>query len=301
MRAGQGRAFPRGLCVAFLACIQPAAAQETGGFAREVGAGARINEAGRLRMLSQRVAAMACYDAAGIEEIAPRRELTAAMDTFERILDALDSGDEALGILGAESDPRILDRIVTLRAIWEPLRASIEANGDAGSGGDVGEIYLQAEPLLDTARWLVTDVSGRYANPIALTRAEALRIDIAGRQRMLSQRMSKSFCFARSGSQVEAARAEFREASDIFDASLRALRFGMPTAGVNATEDPEILSALDEILADWDGLSERIEAVSDGAPSDEAEVVAFVRVMDDLLARMNAVVGLYAEVSAAGP
>jgi hypothetical protein len=41
---------------------------------------------------------------------------------------------------------------------------------------------------------LVSDLLAQYSNPNAMLQAIAMLVDISGRQRMLTQRMSKNFC-----------------------------------------------------------------------------------------------------------
>ena len=80
---------------------------------------------------------------------------------------------------------------------------------------------------------MVSEISGQYANQAELLQSDALAIDVAGRQRMLSQRMSKNVCLVGSGINVDAAKAELAATAQVFATSLFALRDGMVQAGIN--------------------------------------------------------------------
>ncbi|SFJ88786.1 Type IV pili methyl-accepting chemotaxis transducer N-term, partial [Jannaschia pohangensis] len=203
-------------------------------FIQDVGGGARIDMSGKLRMLSQRIAASACNEAAGIALDQSVPMIAAAVAEYDRIIAALEHGDDELGIFGAETNRKILADIQALHAVWDPLHVDL----DTAIAGDITaeeafQIEAVSDELLKIAQHMVSLISGRYADPAALMQADALTIDIAGRQRMLAQRMSKNACLIASGHDVEASRAEMLAALEMYDTSLTALRFGMPTAGIS--------------------------------------------------------------------
>lgn len=267
-----------------------------GGFVDDVGASERVNYAGRLRMLSQRIAAAACYGHGGIERDDAVALLDASMAEYDRILDALEGGDEGLGIRGTEENPRTVRQIEATREAWHALRDAVPAD-PASDEWDVGAVHRAAAPLLSEAQALVDEIVGRYADPAALLHADAIRIDIAGRQRMLSQRVSKNLCFLSRDIEPESARAQLTQAADLFEASANALRFGMPTAGVLASEDPEIVAGLDDILSRWAVVRGKVDATLDGGAMTGEQAADAFHAMNAITARMNEVVGLYSDTS----
>ncbi|MEM7642163.1 MAG: type IV pili methyl-accepting chemotaxis transducer N-terminal domain-containing protein [Pseudomonadota bacterium] len=267
------------------------------GFVNDVSAGERVDYAGRLRMLSERVTAMICYNFADIGGMDAQTGLTVTAFEIEQILDALEFGDPALDIVGAETNTRVLARINQVRAVWEPMRQSIEATLESGIHSSVSYIYLQSSPFLEATIWLATEIEGVYSDPTALLQEDAMRINIAARQRMLLQRVSKTYCLTRSAIQSEDALAELDAAADLWGLSARALRYGMPEAGVNQTDDPGIIAALDDLLARWEVLSARIEEVRTVGGLNDVEVTQFITAIDTLTVRMNKIVVLYADAS----
>lgn len=63
----------------------------------------RIDSSGKLRMISQRVVAAACYAQAGVETEATTALLAAATEKFNVITAALEFGNSDLGMHGAET------------------------------------------------------------------------------------------------------------------------------------------------------------------------------------------------------
>lgn len=270
-------------------------------FLEDVGASERINFAGKLRMLTQRITAAACYDHAGIDVEASAKVLHDATAEFDRILYGLQYGDEGLGMIGEEKDRKVLHDLKLIHDHWDYLHVEIEdiiATG--GTDEEVLHIAHESHETLDIAKHLVSIVVGEYSNPAALMQADALTIDIAGRQRMLAQRISKNVCLISSGLDVDVAMPELASAREIYDASLNALRFGMPSAGIHATENPVILEGLDEILAIWQAEQPILDSVAAGEDVSDEHLAFVFHKMNELTGKMNTLVGMYSEESKQG-
>lgn len=83
------------------------------------------------------------------------------------------------------------------------------------------------------------------------TAENMLRIDIAGRQRMLTQRISKAVCFIHGGVDVEAQKVVLDGAVTLFTESLYALRRGSEESGLGLEANPHALQALDGVDRQW--------------------------------------------------
>ncbi|MCY4178928.1 MAG: type IV pili methyl-accepting chemotaxis transducer N-terminal domain-containing protein [Litoreibacter sp.] len=119
----------------------------------------RINLSGKLRMLSQRIPSVACQISRGVDVEGAGKLLTAAQTEFDKILNALEHGDEDLNIINPETRKKTLIRIHELRAQWEPLRIAAQAiaNG-TGSDEDVGVVLSQNAEVLEAAVRLVPEL-----------------------------------------------------------------------------------------------------------------------------------------------
>jgi len=280
-----------------LAVTGPVQAQ----FVEEVGASQRIDLSGKLRMLSERIPALACNRQAGILPETTGPLLEQSITEFDMIIQALKFGNEDLGIIGAEERRKTIAAIDVVLDHWTSLHD--KADDIAATGGNIDEVIIlaqNAEPMLAEAQLLVSEISGQYADPTELLQSDALVIDFAGRQRMLAQKMSKDVCLIETGVEVEASMAELATTSQMFDTTLNALRNGMPEAGIAAATDPEIVAGLDTVHKDWIELQPAVERTLAGEVLNTEERSLILTNFDQMTADMNAVVNLYSAASKLG-
>ncbi|WP_342076806.1 type IV pili methyl-accepting chemotaxis transducer N-terminal domain-containing protein [Yoonia sp. SS1-5] len=267
-------------------------------FLEDVGASQRIDLSGKLRMLSQRVPAAACNLAAGIDPASSSAMLTSAAEEFEKIVTALEFGDETLGIIGAEERRKTLVGIRKLHEEWLPMfEAAKTILTDGGTNDQIAAMSAQSAEVLRIAQLLVSEISGQYADPTALLQIDALTIDLAGRQRMLAQRISKNVCLISSGVNVDAAATELTEAAATFSSTLDALVTGMPAAGIKAPPTAEIADAIAVVVDDWAELQPIVAKVLAGDALDEGTRADMFNKSNAMTGDMNTVVVMYSEAS----
>lgn len=271
------------------------------GFIEETGASERINFSGKLRMLSQRIPGTACYAHAKVETEASNAMLQAAMNEFDLILNGLEVGEDSLGIIGPEQDRKVLIGLSKLSEQWDPLHPEIidiQANG--GTDEEVQHLAQASHEILRIAKLLVSAIVAEHSDPTAVLQADAMTIDIAGRQRMLAQRISKNACLLMTGLAGDEAQKEMAGARQIYDASANALRFGMPDAGIHATKNPEIQARLDQVLALWADVQPILDSVAAGEAISDDNKAYLYNSMNSLTGQMNTIVGMYTEESKLG-
>jgi len=225
----------------------------------------RINYSGRLRMLSQRIPSAACHYASGVDAETTLAILVSASNEFETILDALENGNMELNIRSAETRQKTLHRLSEVRDAWAPMKAAVENL----SAGDAPEENLQFildknMEVLGTAVVLVGELVKQYANPNAATQADLMLVDISGRQRMLTQKMSKEACILASGTSTPEAVKNLQGTMQIFEASLNALKFGLPDVGIQPPPSDVISDGLETVSEDWSDVKELLEATLEG-------------------------------------
>lgn len=258
----------------------------------------RINFSGKLRMLSQRIPSAACHLSRGIDVEGSSALLTAAPLEFEKILTALEFGDADLNIQNAETNRKSLHRIHELRAKWEPMKAAVERlqTGDA-SEDDLNFILTSNMEVLGAAVSLVSQLVKQYSNPNAVTHANLMLIDISGRQRMLTQKMSKEACIKRTDHNTPETTEHLAGTMRIFEASLEALRHGLPEAGINPPPNSVISDGLEVVHKDWQAVKPALVEILDGQSlTDEATAQKF-QGLNKTMGDMNKVVGMYAEAA----
>jgi hypothetical protein len=269
--------------------------------ASDVGASERINVAGQLATLSQRIIASACNLNSGITVRESQAVLQISAVQFSRISDALLFGNRSFGILGEENRPRTLQVINRLNDSWGPLLdQAVQTEVAADDNAQIQTLAEQSDPLLDTANILVSEITGQYADPVALLHADALLIDLAGRQRLLAARMSKDICLIASGITVDIAKAELTASSTLFADTLSALRNGLPSVGVRPPPTEKIASGLQYVVEEWAAVQPFMQQAMAGETLDAAARQRVYFAFLGIESRMNNVVVSYDKNSKLG-
>jgi len=146
-------------------------------------------------MLSQRVAAAGCNLSAEVDQETNRQLLSLSSAEFWKILDALRFGNIDINIKGEETDDDVLAALQATKTQWLEFE---ELNNRLTSGivskADAELIDTKNLALLSSAQELVKTVLASYSNSSGEQTGFGNAIDIAGRQRMLTQKMSKEAC-----------------------------------------------------------------------------------------------------------
>lgn len=225
----------------------------------------RIRYADRLTMLTQRVAAASCALTSNVAIEESHYHLEEAMHETDIILEALRDGNEALHIIGPEKRRRTLHDLDALAEEWKETHGAVEAV--LRDGHDVDSAHIIDDhnlSLLEKAQILAADISGQYSDPYEITQAHAMLITIAGRQRMLTQKMAKDACEIWTGYHAEDGRADLLDTMVIYENSILALRDGMPSAGIMPAPNETIRNDLNEILSRWFVIKDNLEKLLAG-------------------------------------
>ena len=183
-----------------------------------------INLAGKQRMLTQKMSKEALFVAKGIDVDNNKANLDKTVALFDKTLKGLISGDTQLGLPKTEN-PEILAQLTVVKELWVPFKSSIEK-------GNLKAISEQNIPLLknmNKAVQMYAKASGSKLDP-----AMAQTINLAGRQRMLTQKMTKELLLAANGIDAEANKANAKKTFNLFKTTLSDLIEKAPNAEIKA-------------------------------------------------------------------
>lgn len=254
----------------------------------------KVNVAGRQRMLSQRMAKASCLMAAEIDAGTHFTQLTQAYDLFQRSNAALRVGDESMG-LGPEQRQAVLRSLQAIDTPWIGYSNIVADVIDAGTA-EAGRMETMSEAsvsVLTLMNRAVNQTARSYGSvlpdvPMALT----ITIDVAGRQRMLTQKAMKETCLLYVTGDPAYARA-LAGTVGLFDLSLSALQDGFEDVGVMAAPSPMIAGQLGLVRDLWEPMKvEFLTAASEERIPEEALMGLAAR-SDVLLFEMNKAVGMY--------
>lgn len=158
-----------------------------------------INKAGRQRMLSQRVAKT--YMALGqkVHGDSADKILSASMALFDRQL---------VELKAFSPTPEIKATYGLLEAAWSEYKGALVGNAPGKTGAE--QVLLLQGKVLQLANQGTLQLEGVSARPVGRL------VNMAGRQRMLSQRMAAFYLSASWGVQPTTSAAEMSKAKDEF-------------------------------------------------------------------------------------
>ncbi|MEM6385841.1 MAG: type IV pili methyl-accepting chemotaxis transducer N-terminal domain-containing protein [Pseudomonadota bacterium] len=272
--------------------ISPTSAIAVDGFD---GSKARVTLASELRMLTQKIGSASCRMNAGIGTEAAKQELAASRVEFNTIINGLENGSLALGIPTAETNRVVLASLEAVKNAWGPIDQAAQTLASNAAGKTrAAEIIADGNiALLDATMILSSDVTGRYSNPSELTQADAMALNIAGRQPMLGHRIAKEVCGMVKDGQNASASEALGQSLDMYSVSLSALRDGMLEAGVNPPPTDVIREELASVSETWQQSKPILDAIRGGTSPTAENVEALAQVSSGLMTDMNNVVTLY--------
>lgn len=258
--------------------------------------GHRINIAGRQRMLLERMAKMFCYARSGVDVMASVDSLTKAKNLFSATHNAFAQGNAEKNIF-PETVDSVRDSWVKVNSNWTVLS---EIYDRALSGAFVSEEdFATANDVTLMTRKEANDMVAQLRTAYAPQLGgggfgSAILIDLYGRQRMLSQKLSKEVCLVARGHQLDKTRPELAATLELFENSLNAFINGMPIAGVPVPPSDEIATQLAIAEAEWVAVADVAHAVAKGNAVSLVELERFAEGTDKFLPEMNKAVQLLA-------
>ncbi len=258
----------------------------------------KVNIAGRQRMLSQRMAKAACLLSRDISFASTYDQLTQAFNLFQRSDSALRVGDEDLG-LSAEELPAVQNALSAIDSPWATYSGLLETAVDSGlvEQADLESLDAESRDVLKHMNIAVFKTARAYAAVVPqLPLGLAITVDVAGRQRMLTQKAVKEACMMAAAADPSLHAERLNETIELFDLSLTALRDGYEDVGVIPAPTREIDRKLLEVEGLWQPVKAILDRAADGEILSDRDLARVARMSEPLLQTMNEAVGLYENI-----
>lgn len=256
----------------------------------------KINIAGRQRMLSQLIAKSACFTRLGVRPDHHTKKMREAQTTFDKTLEILTAGSEQLRIR-SEKNPEVLKALDNVASLWLAYNHAITSFADNYKEGDVQSsletIYKLSKPVLRESDAVVHLLEAKYRDSEEVRPGLAGAINVAGRQRMLSQKMSKEFCKVAVGFKPDETRKHLLGTVALFGSSHEGIVDGLEDLNLSSAERDKILTQLKKIEQLWQPLNKVFFAVATGAAPTSEEVELIAESNEVFLAELNKAVEMY--------
>ena len=227
-----------------------------------------VNRAGEQRMLSQRMVKFYCQVGMDVMPSQSRVALRESIARFEENLEVLKPA--------AERWPETAQAFERLTRAWEPVRA---AASQPASRDSALALARQADDVLVAAERLTRAMEDASGQPISHA------INLAGRQRMLSQRLAKAYMLRSWGIDSAAVREEMDSAANEFNGALTILM-------ARPENTDQIRDELQDLALQWEWLQTAVS--SEGAASYRLIVA---EASESILAAANRITRLYDQVA----
>ena len=262
--------------------------------------GVVLNLSGKQRMLSQKMSKEVMLIALNVDKDKNLQNLTATAALFDKTLKGLRDGDASLN-LPATTSKRILrqlDKINTKH--WQAFHKTIQEiiATKKVSEAQVATIATTNVPLLKQMNKCVKlyekDAVLILSAGVDSDPSLAVSINLAGKQRMLTQKMSKEFLLVAYGYNTEDNKLNLFETATLFERTLKGLQDGDTTLDLKGTQNSAIRAQLQVVTSLWVNFKPIVEkaTTSLATPTDD-EIKILANQNLPLLKEMNKAVKLF--------
>ena len=264
--------------------------------------GVVLNLSGKQRMLSQKMSKEIMLVALGADVAGNLANLEKTSGLFDKTLKGLRNGSEELS-LPPTSSSRILRQLDKIDKVWAGFYPAVKEVLDKKtvSKDQVAVIAKNNLPLLKEMNKAV-GLYEKDAQKGGLKAAPGLAatLNLSGKQRMLTQKMSKEFLLVAYGHEVENNKLSLLETYSLFERTLKGLLDGDETLGLPGTKPEHIRAQLGVVNGLWTEFKPIVEAGADyktkTIEKDKIEKLAKTNL--PLLKEMNKAVGMYEKEAA---
>ena len=199
----------------------------------------KINTAGKQRMLTQEMTKLVLLIDLDIKEKRNINKLTKASKQYGENLNTLQSDNE-----------QITEQLQIIKKLWNPFQSNIEKMIHKKEQKEaVNYIISHNDKLLTVSNKLVNIYEKSDSSMNYLDKAKLYTVNLAGRQRMLLEKMSKEKILSH-GDQKEYI-DKLKSSIDDFDLALEKLKNGDSKDKIQRVTNPKLIRKLDVIEKIW--------------------------------------------------
>ncbi len=183
-----------------------------------------INLAGKQRMLTQKMSKEALLIKNNIDKNTNIQLLKKDEELFDKTLNGLINGDEDLGLVKLD-DEIVQKQLQKVKSLWKPFKnAVLKVIHKKATNKDYQYIVKNNEKLLKQMHKAVLLLVEESKKISKIKSKLAEDINIAGRQRMLTQKMAKDMLQILSHIDVAKSKRDLKQTKELFDKSLKFLQ-----------------------------------------------------------------------------
>ncbi len=244
-----------------------------------------IDLSGKQRMLTQKMAKEAFLIKLNIDRESNIKKLTEDSELFDKTLKGLLNGDKKLKLVTVE-DAKIKKQLEKVSSVWNPFYLNIK-NILKNSSDE--KSFLS---ICNKNRELLEEMNGAVELYTLQEKNSAFVLvndmNLAGKQRMLLQKMAKALLVANNGIEVKKYKNEFLESQKLFNRTLKGLFVGDSSLKLRGTKLPFLKKQLEVVKMLWDSEQQKLQNALTGEGTKEA-----IDALDNITIEMDKTVQLY--------
>ena len=251
-----------------------------------------INLAGKQRMLTQKISKEALLISLDIDKEENKKKLEKSVKLFDKTLNGLLYGDKDLE-LAPSKDKKVEAKLKEVKALWQPFYKNAKVIYSSQNAPKEAFIYIDKNNLkllktMNEAVSLYTLLGDKGSNKLKI----ANDINLAGKQRMLTQKMAKDILRYKNNLDAKEALKSLTGSVKLFDKTLEGLYNGNKELNLVGTNLPKIRNQLDIVKSRWSEAKGLIgKAIK--SKNDKEVVKELISKLDETKVQMNKAVVLY--------
>ena len=246
-----------------------------------------INLSGKERMLTQNMTKLALQSSLNIQRDKSRKALKEVADLYGKTLNGFKNGDSDLG-LKAATNKKVKEQIAVVEKAWKPFYEAVNkiVDGKDKDGKAIKYVVANNEELLKLSNDLVEAYESSNTSVNYLEKARLHVVNIAGRQRMLTQKMTKEKLLILKGQKEY--ESKLTKTVKLFDTSLTALIKGDKSQDITKPTNEKIIKQLKVVSKLWAELKPLYEKKKNSVK----ELAIIITKNGTLLREMNTMVNM---------